>query len=114
MPVDILFDFVAVHIIGDRAADLDLRIGYIFTDLDQTWTLTVRRGVLNVRQGAAPDTPLTVSGTKAALVGVLLQPAAAARLAEAGQIVLDGDDSALSALADVMDTFEPTFDIVTP
>ena len=114
MPVDILFDFVAVHIIGDRAADLDLRIGYIFTDLDQTWTVTVRRGVLNVRQGAAPDTPLTVSGTKAALVGVLLQPAAAARLAEAGQIVLDGDDSALSALADVMDTFEPTFDIVTP
>ena len=61
-----------------KAADLDLRIDYTFTDLDQTWTVTVRRGVLNVRQGAAPDTPLTVSGTKAALVGVLLQPAAAA------------------------------------
>ena len=26
MPIDIVFDFAAVHIIGEKAADLDLRI----------------------------------------------------------------------------------------
>lgn len=72
MPIDILFDFAAVHVIGDQAAKADLRIDFTFTDLDETWTVWVRRGVLNARSGASPDTQLTVSGPKAALVGVVL------------------------------------------
>ena len=77
MPIDSLFDFAAVHVIGDQAAKIDLRIGFTFTDLDETWTVWVNRGVLNARRGASPDPQLTVAGPKAALVGVALQPAAA-------------------------------------
>ena len=66
MPLDILFDFAAVHVIGDKAADTDVRIDFTFTDLDETWTVWVKRGVLNARRGASPDTQLTVSGPKAA------------------------------------------------
>ena len=83
----------AVHVIGDKAAETDLRIDFAFTDLDQTWTVWIKRGVLNARVGASPDTQLTVSGPKAALVGVVLKPAAAQQLAQAGQIQLDGDAS---------------------
>jgi alkyl sulfatase BDS1-like metallo-beta-lactamase superfamily hydrolase len=54
----------AVHVIGDEAAQVDLRIDFTFTDLDQTWTVWVRRGVLNARRGASPDTQLTVSGPR--------------------------------------------------
>jgi len=43
------------------------------------------RAVLNARRGASTDTQLTVSGPKAALVGVLLQPASAGQLAQAGK-----------------------------
>ena len=114
MPIDILFDFAAVHVIGEKAADIDLRIDFEFTDHDQTWTMWIRRGVLNARLGASPDAQLTVSGPKAVLVGVVLQPAGAAQLAEAGQIELAGDDSALQTLAGVMDDFAPDFPIVTP
>lgn len=57
---------------------------------------------------------MTVSGPKAALVGAVLQPAAAAKLAEAGQITLDGDESALQTYAGLLDEFEPNFNIVTP
>ena len=77
MPIDILFDFVAVHVDGEKAAEADLRIDFTFTDLDETWTMWIKRGVLNARRGASPDTQLTVSGPKAALVGVVLKPAAA-------------------------------------
>ena len=56
MPIDILFDFAAVHVIGDQAAQADLRIDFTFTDLDETWTAWVKRGVLNARQ-APPPTP---------------------------------------------------------
>lgn len=114
MPIDILFDFAAVHVIGDQAAKADLRVDFTFTDLDETWTTWVRRGVLNARRGASPDTQLTISGPKAALVGVVLQPAGAAQLAQAGKIRLDGDESALATFAGLMDEFDPNFNIVTP
>lgn len=114
MPIDILSDFAAVHLIGDKASQADIRIDFAFSDLDRTWTVWVRRGVLNARQGASPDTQLTVSGPKAALVGVVLQPAAAEKLAAAGKIQLDGDQSVLTEFAGLMDEFDPNFNIITP
>ncbi|WP_194925946.1 alkyl/aryl-sulfatase [Catenulispora pinisilvae] len=114
MPVDILFDFAAVHLIGDQAADADLRIDFAFTDLDQSWTMRVRRGVLNARRGTSPDPQLTVTGPKAALVAALLKPSSAGQLAQAGKIRLDGDDSALQTLAGLYDEFDPDFAMVTP
>ncbi|WP_240330429.1 alkyl sulfatase C-terminal domain-containing protein [Streptomyces sp. CB09001] len=118
MPIDILFDFAAVHLVGDKAATADLRIDFRFTDTDtdtdETWTMWVRRGVLNARRGASPDTRLTVSGPKPALVACLLKPADAERLARAGKITLDGDESALTTLAGLLDDFDPDFAVVTP
>ena len=114
MPIDILFDFAAVHLIGDKAATADLRIDFRFTDLDETWTMWIARGVLNARRGASPDAGLTVSGPKAALVGALLKPAGAGQLAQAGAITLDGDELLLQTLAGLLDDFDPNFDIVTP
>ncbi len=84
MPLDILFDFAGVHVIGDKAVDTDVRIDFSFTDLDQTWTIWIKHGVLNARVGASPDTHLTVSGPKAALVGVVLKPATGATTRRCG------------------------------
>ena len=109
MPLDVLFDFAGVHIIGDKAVDTDLRIDFAFTDVDQTWTVWVGRGVLNARLGATPHAQLTVSGPKTALVGVVLKPASGQCSADAGHIQLDGDASVLAYLAAVMDDFDPNF-----
>ncbi|MFG3141896.1 alkyl/aryl-sulfatase [Streptomyces sp. NPDC048211] len=114
MPIGILFDFAAVHLIGEKAADADLRIDFRFTDLDETWTMWVARGVLNARRGAHPGTRLTVTGPKAALVGALLKPAAAPDLARGGKITFDGDAAALQTLAGLLDEFDPDFPVVTP
>ena len=114
MPVSILFDFVAVHVDGQKAADADIRMNFDFTDEDEQWNAWIGRGVLNARRGHSSAAQLTVSGPKAALAGVLLQPAAAAKLADAGKVVLDGDASQLDALAALLDDFDPSFPIVTP
>lgn len=116
MPLDILFDFAAVHVIGDAAAAVDLAIDFVFTDSDETWNVWVRRGVLNARTGAGAGAAaqVTVSGPKPLLVAALLQPAAAGKLAEAGKLALDGDAGVLDALATVIDTFDPNFNMVTP
>jgi ubiquinone biosynthesis protein UbiJ len=70
--------------------------------------------VLNSRRGASPGAQLTLSGPKAALVGVVLQPAATGQLAQAGKIKLDGDQSVPTTLAGLMDEFDPNFAIATP
>jgi alkyl sulfatase BDS1-like metallo-beta-lactamase superfamily hydrolase len=114
MPLDVLFDFAGVHLIGDKAVDTDLRIDFHFTDTNESWTMWVKRGVLNARLGTSTDARVTVSGPKAALVGIVLKPATGQHLADHGDIRLDGDASVLAELAAVMDEFDPNFNIVTP
>lgn len=114
MPVDILFDFVAIHLVGERAAGADITIDFDFTDIGQQWTMWVRRGVLNARRGRAPGRRLSVAGPKRALTGVLLKPATAGALADSGAVRLDGDRAALTELAALLDEFDPLFPIVTP
>ncbi len=114
MPIDLLFDFAAVHIIGDQAATVDIRVNFTFTDSGQNWAMSVRHGVLNARPGHDGSAQLTVAGPKAALAGVLLQPAQAEAIITKAGLNTDGDLSALQALASITDTFNPNFNISTP
>ncbi len=103
----------------DAAARYDLASRQDFTDADRGFIA----GFPDQKLRHADGTPmfdlaqfdyLTVSGPKAALVGVLLQPASASRLAQAGQLKLDGDEAMLTAYAGLLDDFDPNFPIVTP
>ncbi|MEV0549383.1 alkyl sulfatase dimerization domain-containing protein [Nocardia salmonicida] len=114
MPIDILFDFVSVHIIGEKAAHADLRIDLDFTDAAEQWTMWIRRGVLNARRGKSGQAQLTVAGPKPFLVSVLLDPDSAAKLAEGVKITLDGDTTVLDTYGSLLDEFDPAFPIVTP
>lgn len=118
MPIGTLFDYAAVHVVGELAARADVRLAFHFTDVpenERDWHLWVARGVLNARRGA-PDraVQLTVTGPKAALAQVLVAPATAAGLAERGTVTLDGDRAALRAYGDLVEDFDPAFAVVTP
>ena len=91
MPLDILFDFVAVHVNGSAAAETDVSVDFVFSDVGETWTAWVRNGVLNARPGASHTPAATVTGPKPALVGVLLQPGAADTLIEKRAVTVQGD-----------------------
>ena len=53
-----------------------------------------------------------MSGPKAALASLLLQPATAAPLAEAKQVTLTGDESVLATYGTLIDTFDTDVPIV--
>jgi linear primary-alkylsulfatase len=114
MPIGLLFDFVAVHVIGERAADVDVRINCTFTDSDSDWTMWVRHGVLNAREGHVDDVQLTLRGPKPAIAQLLLQPGDAADPIASGAVATDGDTSALETLAALMDAFDTRFNLATP
>ena len=74
----------------------------------------VRHGVLNAREGADPDAPLTAAGSKAMLVTALLHPRKAKRMGGTSMLTLTGDTSVLDRYAALLDEFDPAFSLVTP
>jgi alkyl sulfatase BDS1-like metallo-beta-lactamase superfamily hydrolase len=116
MPIDLLFDYAAVHVDGEKAAEADVRINFEFSDEDpaQHWTMWVRHGVLNAREGTAEDAQLTVAGTKAGLVTTLLQPLKARRMSGTSQLSFTGDTAVLARYGALLDAFDPSFALITP
>lgn len=115
MPVDLLFDFAAVHIDGPAAADVDLRINFTVEEpVNEDWTMWVRNGVLNARRGHVDGAQLRLTGPKSAIAGILLQPAKAHDLVKAHGVNVDGDLAALDQLAKITVTFDPHFNLITP
>lgn len=66
------------------------------------------------RQGHADGAQLTMAGPKAALAGLLLQPAQATGIVARAGLKTEGDLPVLDTLASVIDTFNPRFTISTP
>lgn len=76
MPVDLLFDYVGVHVIGEAATTADISIDFTFTDSGGDWTMWMRHGVLNARSQHTGNARLQIIGPKPLLAGLLLQPPA--------------------------------------
>ncbi|MGW5575788.1 alkyl/aryl-sulfatase [Nocardia thailandica] len=114
MPIDLLFDYLGVHVVGERAAEVDLRINTTFSDLGEEWTMWVRNGVLNARKGHHSGADLTIAGPKQALAAVLLQPRSAETVIDKFGLSTDGDLTVLETLAGVVEDFDPHFNISTP
>ncbi len=51
LPMTTLFDTLSVNLRAEDALETNLRVGLSFTDDEQHWTVFVRRGVLEVREG---------------------------------------------------------------
>ncbi|WP_370617693.1 alkyl/aryl-sulfatase [Mumia qirimensis] len=114
MPMDQLFDFAAIHVVGERAADVDLRIGIVVNDTDERWTAWVRDGVMNARPQESQNVQATITGPKQAVVAVLLDPSRAGDLVSSGVLTIDGDESVLASYGSVLEDFDPHFNLVTP
>ncbi|MEU6586905.1 alkyl sulfatase dimerization domain-containing protein [Nocardia sp. NPDC046763] len=113
IPIDLFFDYLAIHVVGAKAADVDIRINFTFTDCDAEWTMWVRNGVLNARPGHVADVRTTLTGTRIAMAA-LQHPAAARAAIENGDLRIEGDPTQLLALAALLEPFDPDFAIVTP
>ncbi len=108
LSVEQVFDSLAIRIDGPKAWDKTFAIDWHFTDVGERWRTTLSNGVFVPRLDPTPaDVDLSLSLTKMQLFGLL-----------AGQgrdeIEMHGDPSVLDRLTGLIDTFDPTFAIVTP
>jgi alkyl sulfatase BDS1-like metallo-beta-lactamase superfamily hydrolase len=115
MPIGLVFDFAGVHVIGEKAGDVDVRINFTFTDIgDEEWTMWVGNGVLNARPGHVDDVQATVSGPKAELATMVLRPDRAHELLSADGVTTSGDVTVFETLASIFDTMNRHFNLATP
>ena len=114
MPLEVLFDFLAIRLDGPRAADVDLRILFRLTDDGRSYLLRARNGVLNSHVDPKDDTAdATLSLTHAQLLGLLVTAGAASDGVPEG-VQVDGRAGALSELFGLLDHFDPWFNIIEP
>ncbi len=114
-PLDMLFDLLAVQLIGPKAEGKTIVLNARFTDIDEQHVLTVENGVLNHakgKQSAQADATLTT--TRAALDEVLLGEASMTDKVSAGEAAIEGDAGKLVEFLSLLDAFEFWFNIVTP
>lgn len=115
MGVDLLLDYVAIHLNGPRAAGRIGRYDFVFTDVGQTWRVNLENAVLQYASpppGAAAEATLRL--TRAILNEVIGGKITYEKAVQSGAIQVSGNPAAAAELFSLMDTFDPWFNIVTP
>lgn len=106
---DMLFDFMAIQVNGEKAAGENLVININLIDLDQKATLILRNGALTSRLGILDSNPTsTISLLKTGLTKALINPSTI------DQLPIKGDKAELIKLLRVMDKSNPRFNIIEP
>ncbi|MRV75507.1 MBL fold metallo-hydrolase [Duganella sp. FT92W] len=115
MPMEMLFDYLAVRLNHEKADGLALGINVRFTDTGERYALELSNSVLhNTRDRELKQPNATLEVTQAALLKLLLKQATMPQLVQGGELTLSGDPQALGALFGKLDQFEAQFPIVTP
>jgi len=103
-----------VRLDGERAAATDIEISVVITDAE-AWLLSVRNSVLHARPNRKSDeAAATVRVSADAFKLLMTGHTDAPSLAAAGQLAIEGDESILATLSDLLDRFPRRFPIVAP
>lgn len=114
MQPEMLFDYLAVRLNADKADGQIISVALDFTDLGKRYTLTVENSVLvySDKPGLKADATATLS--KAVMDRLNLGETNVEEQLKSGGIKINGDASAFARLFGMLDTFNPSFAIVTP
>ncbi len=115
LPTGAFFDYLGVRLNGDRAQGKKIVINWNFTDLDERYVLTLDHSALTYRPRAqSTHADVSIALARSTLDQVTLKQTSFAQAAMAGTIKLDGDAGKLRELFDLLDEFNPNFEIVEP
>ncbi|MGL6257807.1 alkyl/aryl-sulfatase [Vibrio sp. WXL210] len=114
MPPEMLFDYLAVRILPDKAAGQAFVINVNFTDLDEQYSLMVENSVLNHTRKQAAESDVALTLTKATLDDIQLGKLTLEKAIADGDIQLEGKPEVFQQFVEMLDTFNFWFNIVTP
>ena len=115
MPSGLFFDALAVRMNGPKAADGDVVLNFVFTDIGETHVVEIENAVLHHHQGEArEDADATLKISRASWNEIVTGSVTLPQKLLAGEVDIDGNRLALLGFFSLLDEFEPNFEIVTP
>ncbi|MBN3492000.1 alkyl/aryl-sulfatase [Vibrio neptunius] len=114
MPPEMLFDYLAVRILPEKAAGKTLSMNINFTDLDEQYALYVENSVLNHTKKLAKNPGISLALTKTTLDDVQLGKLTLEQAIADGSIQIEGDPQQLKDFVTMLDSFNFWFNIVIP
>ncbi len=115
MPLEHLFQALAVRVDGPAAEGLHLVINVHLTEPERDVSMVLENSVLHAWIGRVSDAPgLAIRASELDFKRLMLGLADPAELAVDGRVLLEGDQVVLAALRSVLVDFERRFPIVLP
>jgi alkyl sulfatase BDS1-like metallo-beta-lactamase superfamily hydrolase len=116
IPLELFFAAMANRLDGEAAGARDpLTLNFVFTDLGETWVLSVENGVLHHRrQEAAPEAAATVHLTRPFFLRLVTGQVGLEDVLLSGDLDVDGSRLELLAFFGLLDGVDGNFPIVTP
>jgi alkyl sulfatase BDS1-like metallo-beta-lactamase superfamily hydrolase len=114
IPLDLLWDSVAVRLNGPKANGKVIKLNFDLTDTRQKCAVTVENSVLDCVVGThLEDVDANVTITRASLNEIVLGKAIE-EMIESGEVKISGNQEKLSELLSLLDKFEFWFNIAEP
>lgn len=115
MTLDMFFDYLAVRLNHEKAADLSARFNFNFGEQGGMYLVELENGVLNHTAGAeADEADASLHLTRDTLNHIVLGQTTLEKAISDGDIRVDGDADKFDQMVSMLDTFEFWFNIVTP
>lgn len=115
LSIPLVFDYLAVRLNAVRAAGRRITINWVFKDSNERYAMTLDNSALTYRADAAHAEPTaTLSLGKPVLHALLARKATISDAIDQGRLKVTGDGQSVAALFRMLDSFSPSFDIVTP
>ncbi|WP_022946226.1 alkyl/aryl-sulfatase [Pseudoalteromonas ruthenica] len=114
MTPSMLFDYLAVRLVAEKAAGKVLNINVNFSDIDEHYTLTVENAVLNYTTKQAKKADVTLDLSMETMNSIQLKELSYDEALESGKLEITGDKQVLDDFLAMLDNFNFWFDIVTP
>ena len=115
MTPEMFFDYMAVHINGEKAANAHVVLNFDFGDQGGKYKLELENGVLNHTPASeAANADATINLSRDTLNRIVLKEETLQQAKDKGDVKITGDAGKLDEVLGYMDKFEFWFNIVTP
>jgi alkyl sulfatase BDS1-like metallo-beta-lactamase superfamily hydrolase len=115
LPLPDFFASMAARIDGPSADGKDTTLNLTFSDLGETWVLSLKNAVLHAKQGdPSPDAAATVTLTRPFLVRLVTGQSGLRELVFSDELQVDGSRMALLSFLMLLERAGEPFAIVTP
>jgi alkyl sulfatase BDS1-like metallo-beta-lactamase superfamily hydrolase len=115
LSIEQLWDAMGARVDGPRAWGAEIVVAWEFTDVGESWTVTLANGALTAARGVqAGVAQASVTLTRAAFDAIVLKEGDPGALFASGEITLAGDGAKLGELLGLLDEGDSAFAVVTP